>query len=388
VLDWSDAGDADDFAVSGVLADGSRTMASNWETTDADPITSYTATFAAAMRGADVPFYVSFSTIGHGSGEIRGQLVCIATDNSETVDGTSANDVLPGLGGDDVLNGGAGNDSLDGGVGSDAMYGGSGNDTYYVDGNDGVIENANEGTDTVYSTVHYTLTDNVENLVLQGGADLQGYGNTLTNTITGNTGNNLLDGKAGSDIMIGGGGDDVYFVDDINDTVIENAGEGADAVFSTVHYTLSANVDSLVLQGSADLQGYGNDSANQLHGNSGNNLLSGLGGDDVMDGGAGSDTMLGGAGNDAYYVGSGDSVVENANEGNDGVYSTIHYALTANVENLVLLGSDDLQGYGNALANTIIGNTGKNLLDGGAGATPCSAELATTFTSSIMAATW
>jgi hypothetical protein len=40
-----------------------------------------------------------------------------------------------------------------------------------------VIENAGEGTDTVYSIVHVPLSANVEHLVLQGSADLQGYGN-------------------------------------------------------------------------------------------------------------------------------------------------------------------------------------------------------------------
>ena len=56
-------------------------------------------------------------------------------------------------------------------------------------------------------------------------------------------------------------------------------------------------------------------------------------------------------------------------EGTDTVLSATHFALPANVENLALAEvSPDLQGYGNALANTIIGNGGNNLLDGGAGA--------------------
>ena len=58
--------------------------------------------------------------------------------------------------------------------------------------------------------------------------------------------------------MLGGVGNDVYFVDNAGDVVIENAGEGNDTVFSTAHFRLSANVENLVLQGSADLQGYGN----------------------------------------------------------------------------------------------------------------------------------
>src|SRR5581483_2697523 len=112
VLPWP-GGDADDFSMSSVLPDGSRTMTSNWETTDVTPITSFTATLGAATLGSDVPLYVNVHTVTNGGGEIRGQLVCIATDNSETVTGTASDDLLPGLGGADTINGGAGNDTID-----------------------------------------------------------------------------------------------------------------------------------------------------------------------------------------------------------------------------------------------------------------------------------
>ena len=44
--------------------------------------------------------------------------------------------------------------------------------------------------------------------MLQGSADLQGYGNDLVNKLYGNGGNNLLDGRAGADTMVGGLGND------------------------------------------------------------------------------------------------------------------------------------------------------------------------------------
>jgi serralysin len=253
VLDWPGGGDADDFAVSGVLADGSRTLTSNWETTDVNPITAFVATLAGATLGSDVPLYVNIHTVAFPGGEIRGQLITIATDNGETVTGTAGNDILPGLGGDDTISGLAGNDTIDGGTGADTMAGGLGNDTYVVDNaGDVVTENAGEGTDTVNTSITYVLTANVENLTMLGSADLQGYGNVLANTLTGNGGNNLLNGFGGADTMIGG---DTYFVDDAGDTVMESASEGSDAVFATVDQTLAANVETLILQGSADLQG-------------------------------------------------------------------------------------------------------------------------------------
>jgi Ca2+-binding RTX toxin-like protein len=270
---------------------------------------------------------------------------------------------LQGYGNDlvNTITGNSGSNLLDGRGGADSMTGGVGNDVYFVDdAGDMVVENAAEGTDAVFSTAHFALSANVETLVLQGSADLQGYGNGLVNTLYGNTGSNLLDGRGGADVMRGGAGNDVYFVDDAGDVVVESASEGIDAVFSTAHFALSANAETLVLQGSADLQGYGNGLVNTLYGNAGSNLLDGRGGADVM---------RGGAGNDAYFVDdAGDVVVENSGEGTDAVFSTAHFALSANVETLVLQGGADLQGYGNGLVNTLYGNTGNNLLDGRAGA--------------------
>jgi Ca2+-binding RTX toxin-like protein len=226
--------------------------------------------------------------------------------NNDVIRGSGFADNLTGGGGDDTITTGGGDDVIDGGSGNDVMAGGAGNDAYFVDsGVDAVIENAGEGSDTVYSTDHLVLAANVETLVLQGSKDLQGYGNGLSNAIYGNAGNNILDGGVGADGMIGGAGSDVYYVDNAGDGVIENVGEGADVVFATAHFALSANVETLVLQGGADLQGYGNALANPIYGNTGANLL---------DGGGGTDQLTGGAGNDVFLFrpgeGNGDTIVD------------------------------------------------------------------------------
>src|SRR5262249_1639060 len=106
--------------------------------------------------------------------------------------------------GADTLNGGAGDDTLKGGGGSDRMVGGIGNDTYEVDAaGDIVTENANEGSDTIFTTLaSYTLGSNLENLVGTGSGQ----------TLTGNPVANHLAAGGPNETMVGGGGYDTYWV--------------------------------------------------------------------------------------------------------------------------------------------------------------------------------
>src|SRR5438034_984500 len=226
------------------------------------------------------------------------------------------------------------------------MVGGTGNDTYVVDNAaDAVTENLGEGIDTVRASISYTLGANLENLMLTGSASIDGTGNELNNVLTGNSGDNTLDGRTGADTMAAGAGNDTYVVDNAGDVVAENPGEGIDTVRASISYTLGVNVENLTLTGSADINATGNELSNVLSGNGGNN---------VLDGGAGADAMAGGAGNDTYVVdNAGDVVIENAGEGVDTVLSSVSYVTPANVENLTLTGSGDINATGNELNNVL-----------------------------------
>ena len=130
-------------------------------------------------------------------------------------------------------------------------------------------------------------------------------GTSGNDRLIGTARNDSLNGRSGNDTLVGGAGDDVYFVDTAKDRVIETARHGTDEVRSSVSYTLSDHVERLVLTGSADLAGRGNDLANRLTGNAGANRLDGKAGADTLVGGAGNDVLIGGVGADILTGGRG-----------------------------------------------------------------------------------
>ena len=266
------------------------------------------------------------------------------------------------------LTGNSGNNILDGGVGADTMSGGAGNDTYMVDNvGDIVSEATNAGTDSVQSSVNYTLVANIENLTLIGIAAINATGNTLNNILTGNSANNVLNGGVGLDTMIGGLGDDTYMVDNASDVVTEALGAGIDNVQASANYVLGLNVENLTLAGVTNINGTGNALNNNITGNNGSNVLDGGIGDDTLNGGAGADAMTGGGGDDTFIVDNiGDIVTEAINDGTDSVRSGVDFTLSANIENLTLTGVA-ISGVGNAENNYILGNALNNILDGDVG---------------------
>jgi len=327
----------------------------------------------------------------------------------------SGNDTITGGTGNDHLLGGAGNDTITGGAGNDKMEGGTGNDTYVIaDAGDTIVENVGEGTDTakIGTALITTQFDNVENYIFTGTGDWTFTGNDLGDTITGAAGNDTLTGGAGNDainggagndtlsgsggddtitggtgadVMKGGDGNDTYFVDNAGDTVTEQPGEGtADTVRSTVSFTLGADVENLVLLGTAAISGTGNAEANAITGNAGANIL---------DGQAGADILTGLQGNDTYIVDDpGDQVIEAAKGGIDLIKSSVTIDLSQGaflnqeIENVTLMagtGNNDVTGnkynnviqgnegdnklIGNAGNDTLVGNDGNDTLDGGAG---------------------
>ena len=171
---------------------------------------------------------------------LRANLENLTLQGTTAINGTgnNLNNIMTGNTGNNVLNGGLGNDTLIGGLGNDTLIGRLGNDSYYVDNAADIIkENANAGTDSVFSTAAtYTLSANVENLTLQGTTAINGTGNTLSNNITGNVADNVLTGGTGADTLTGGVGNDSLYLG--SDTAVDNVnytnGDGTDTVYQFV----------------------------------------------------------------------------------------------------------------------------------------------------------
>jgi len=159
------------------------------------------------------------------------------------------------------------------------------------------------GIDTILSTISRDLNDhlNIENLTLEGTANINAVGNSWANVLVGNSGNNILDGRAGADVLQGGLGNDTYVLgNDSSDALIDTG--GVDTITTTIGRNLTnyASVENLTLLGSANINAMGNASANLLLGNTGDNMLDGGAGNDRLVGGQGRDVLTGGTGHDTF----------------------------------------------------------------------------------------
>ncbi|MES2944575.1 MAG: hypothetical protein V4772_17030 [Pseudomonadota bacterium] len=269
-------------------------------------------------------------------------------EQSNQIHGGNGNDQLDGAAGDDVLSDTAGTDTLDGGAGADTMMGGSGNDHYMVDNaGDLVVEVSRSfGTDTVWSSLSYTLSANVDNLRLVGSLDINATGNVLDNILFSGVGDNILNGRSGRDTA---------------SYIYSNTGVKANLSSSS---TGDLGRDTFIsIENLA-----GSDHADVLTGNIKTNQIEGGAGNDTLNGGAGADTLLGAAGDDEYIVDNvGDVVTEAVDAGTDSVISRVSFTLGLNLENLRLAEATAINATGNALNNVLAAGEGNNILNGAGG---------------------
>ena len=268
---------------------------------------------------------------------------------AESLVGGNGNDTLSGLGGNDTLEGGGGQDtflfaSAPGAGNADFVLFGSGIDKLAFDGAVftaiGPSGNFTAGDARFFAAAGATSGHDADDRIVFNTStgelfyDADGNGAGAAQLVA-----TLQQVQAG-------------FVLAATDIVVDNGAAPSPTTTGT------AGNDSLTGTAGDDL----------LQGLAGNDTLNGLAGNDTLDAGTGGDLLIGGTGNDTYIVdGPGDAVVENPGEGIDVVFSSATRTLDPNVETLFLTGTAAINGTGNALNNTILGNSAGNLLQGGNG---------------------
>jgi Ca2+-binding RTX toxin-like protein len=199
------------------------------------------------------------------------------------------------------------------------------------------------------------------NLLIRGGTDLIfNAALTVTGQLSLRAGDNILQVAASAITATG--------VDALVDELGDDDNAGGIGIFNG---TITAAPITLVGNAEADtLNGSG--AGETIVGNAGNDTLRGFGGNDSLNGGLGTDSLDGGLGDDFFFVDGTDSVAEAVGEGNDRVFASTSYVLTAGaaVEMLTTTstaGTGAINLTGNELAQIIQGNAGANTLDSGGG---------------------
>ena len=293
---------------------------------------------------------------GNGTDQLWGGLGNDYLDggaDNDLVMGGDGDDNLFGGSGDDEINGNTGNDFLVGDAGADKMFGGVGADRLWGGDGDDIMLGFTPSNDSRQTLAAGEIDNDIMNggagndLMLGGLGDDQLWGGTGNDELQGGDGSDSLYGEAGKDKLFGGVGNDILYGGDDDDVLV-----GFNPTNDTKQTLAAGETDEDFLYGGA-----GNDT-----------LLGGLG-NDYLDGGAGADDMEGGSGDDTYIVNSvNDAILEQRDERYDKVRSSCNTILNANIEELRLLDGYTINGTGNSLNNTIIGNGQNNILDGVTGA--------------------
>ncbi|HYI49312.1 MAG TPA: Calx-beta domain-containing protein [Allosphingosinicella sp.] len=340
-------------------------------------------TFTVTRTGGTGAFDVNFNTQNGSAVEPGDYLANSGTlsfgigQNSRTISITINGDTIPESHEtfQVLLSGATNNAVIVDGTGVGTLIAGAGDNVYHVDNaGDVIAEPVGQGNDRVFASVSYALTAGAEVELMTtdwhlGTGAINLFGNEFANTIYGNDGDNRLDGGAGADTLVGRAGNDQFYVDNPGDRIFEAAGQGNDRLFASVSYTLTGGAEVELMTtdwhaGTAAIDLTGNALANIIHGNDGDNILNG---------GAGADALVGRAGNDWFVIdNAGDRVLEAAGQGNDRVFASVSYTLTAGaVVELITTdfhpGTAAIDLAGNELANSIFGNDGDNILDGKGG---------------------
>lgn len=128
---------------------------------------------------------------------------------------------------------------------------------------------------------------------------------TIRGDVTLGAGNDTFNNMDGmfAGMVSGGAGNDTFIIHSAKTKIVENAGQGDDAIKSTVSISLvstalsGSEIEDVRLLGTKNLHATGNALGNEITGNNGDNVIDGGAGLDILKGGKGADIFVFATGN-------------------------------------------------------------------------------------------
>jgi Ca2+-binding RTX toxin-like protein len=329
---------------------------------------SYTRSTAGVV--VDLSLAVAQNTIGAGFDTLRNFQNITGSRFSDTLTGTSGNNVIDGGAGYDTVSyanagasvvvslaiiapqvtGGAGTDTL---LNLEGLIGSNFNDRLTGNGSDNTIEGL-WGDDSILASVGYDA------LLGGSGTDTANY-QSFRSPISFNVAGSFVEKWAfGLDKLV-----DIEVVvasstasDTIDHTTVAGpfTGTTTDLTANTVT-VIGLSPISYVIQQFENVEGSG--FTDKIVGSQGSNILNGYKGDDYIDGRAGNDVLTGGSGNDTLDGGLGNDFLEGG-LGTDSIIATagsdiINYTSTA--ESVVGAARDVITGFTTGVGGDFLGLT-------------------------------
>ena len=324
------------------------------------PQGSLTASYAGSNEGVDVSLVAG--VVGKG-GHAQGDRLTrvdhlIGSAEGDTLRGDGLANNLSGGDGADSLSGGAGNDTLEGGAGDDTLKSGEGADMLR---GDPAGEEQQAGRDVFWLDSFASGQTDAERDRI---ADFTSGVDKIRLTNASFTDLAITPGASSNAYEVAWNGNTLL----VTFVIPSGSGSGVSRTLNADEHFEFHNVirgDN----GNNTLSGHGSVREETIIGLAGNDELSGLAGNDTLEGGDGDDTLIGGAGGDSLIGGDDTDTASYRNS-----YAGVNVSLESGGRVIgghaagdVLSGIENLTG--STHNDTLYGDAGENVLDGGGNST-------------------
>jgi Ca2+-binding RTX toxin-like protein len=281
-----------------------------------------TLSYISEVGSVTINLAASTAASGSGSDYFGGFLNVLGSSFSDTIIGDTNYNIIDGWTGDDRIIGGGGTDTISFGLATGVV-------TVNLSASS---DSGAEGSDTIIGFLNVIGSS--------GGSSI--VGDLNANSIQGVNASDTIEGGLGNDTMTSIGG--------LHGTISFGSAAGAVTV-SLVNSSSSGEQGSDIFSGFINV--IGGSAGNSITGDSKANSITGGAGNDLIEGGIGNDIMIGFGGTDLLSYGT--------------ATASVTVNLTSSTSNGAG-GKDTFYGFlnvlGSSVADSIVGNTNNNLIDG------------------------